>query len=373
MKRQGRMKVIEISSYPPPRSGWGMRVYFVKREMEKQGHICTVLNTGKGRFLADRDFVPVFGGIDYALKVLKYRLKGYLIHMHLNGDSPKGFVLTLLSLLISILTLCRPVITFHAGPVQKYFPQKQAPYLTLLYKFIFTIPRHIICNNEIVKKTIMSYGISSRKIIPIQAFSVQYLNFEKISLSKDIEDFFNKYTNIISSYVFYRPEFFVENMIRSMKSLLEKTKDFGLIIMGSDIESSNIKILIDDMRIKEHILIVGDRDHDEFLTILSRSKIYLRTPVKDGVCSSVLESLYLGVPVVASENGTRPASVITYHNGDIDDMVEKIFHTLENHTDITHAVVRPKISDTVCDEIEVLRDKDYSQLATALSGNGDHQ
>ncbi|MFQ5631852.1 MAG: hypothetical protein ACE5I1_24025, partial [bacterium] len=76
-------KVLQISSYPPPLSGWGMRVYVLKQAMEKQGHICAVLNIGKGRFLKNRDFVPVLGGLDYVRKVLKFRLKGYLVHMHL--------------------------------------------------------------------------------------------------------------------------------------------------------------------------------------------------------------------------------------------------------------------------------------------------
>jgi glycosyltransferase involved in cell wall biosynthesis len=255
--------------------------------------------------------------------------------------------------------------------VQNYFPQSKAPYLNLLYKFIFTIPRHIICNNKIVKEAIKSYGISEEKVVPIQAFSIQYLNFNKSILPRYIEEFFNKYTNVISSYVFYRPEFFVENMIHAMKKLSEKTNDFGLIIMGSDDGAEEISKLIHDMYLENHIIIVGDQDHDNFLTIISRSKIYLRTPVKDGVCSSVLEALYLGIPVVASENHLRPESVITYQNNDINDMVEKIFYTISNHTDVTHGVVRPKISDTIVDEIEVLQNTNYCQSVTALSCNGD--
>ena len=126
-------KVLQISSYPPPRAGWGMRIYFLKQEMESNGDICTVLNIGKGRFLTDRDYLPCYGALDYAMKVLKHRLNGFLIHMHLNGDSPKGFALSCLAIIISILTLSRPIITFHAGPVQKYFPQTQAPLLTPIY------------------------------------------------------------------------------------------------------------------------------------------------------------------------------------------------------------------------------------------------
>ncbi len=352
-----QIKVLEISSYPPPRAGWGMRVYFLKRELEQTGHICTVLNTGKGRFLTGRDFEPVFSGLDYVKKVFKYRFKGFTVHMHLNGDSPKGFVLTCLALMISLLTFSRPVITFHAGPLQKYFPQSRAPQLNLVYKFIFSAPRHIICNNDLVKNAIAGYGINPDKIVPIQAFSRQYLQFEKVTLPEKTEAFFAAHPQAICSYVFFRPEFFIEEMIRAVAEVVKTHPGFGLIIMGSEKGSEDIQKLIAELGIGEHVLLAGDQDHDAFLTIMSRSKMYLRTPVKDGVCSSVLEALSLKVPVVASENNTRPESVIRYENQNIPDMVEKIVYVLDNHAQVVESVVKPDIRDTIQDEIAVLANR----------------
>ncbi len=349
-----QIKVLEISSYPPPRAGWGMRIYFLKQVMEKKGDVCSVLNVGKGRFLTDRDFIPVFGALDYSIKVLKHRLKGFLIHMHLNGDSPKGFMLTSIALLISVLTFRRPVITFHAGPVQKYFPQSQAPQLTLLYKYIFWVPRTIICNNEAVKKNIIGYGVNADKIETIQAFSKQYLDFQKVQLPEPTEAFFKTRKPVICSYVFFRPEFFIEEMIDAVAVVVKKLPDFGLIIMGSDAGSEEIQQRITDLGLQKNVLLAGDQDHDSFLTIISRSKLYLRTPFKDGIASSVLEALALGVPVVACENGSRPESTITYENRNVQDMAAKILETLENYEQAVASVVKPEIKDTIVDELKVL-------------------
>ncbi len=356
------IKVLEISSYPPPRAGWGMRVYFLKRELERHGHVCAVLNTGKSRKLRGRDFVPVFNGFDFVWKVFWYRLRGYVVHQHLNGDSPKGFILTCLSLLVSLMTFSRPVITFHAGPVQKYFPQSQAPRLTWLYKFIFTAPRHIICNSDVVKRAIMGYGVPGEKIVPIQAFSKQYLQFEEVELAEPVASFFRRFENVICSYVFFRPEFFIEEMIRAFARLVAERKDVGLMILGSDMQSEPIRRLIHELNLDEHVLIAGDQDHDAFLTILSRSKLYLRTPVKDGVSSSVLEALALGIPVVASENGTRPASVLTYENQNLDDMVQKLKYVLDHYPQVKASVVKPDIPDTIWDEIAVLADAPVERI-----------
>ncbi len=350
-----KIKVLHITSYPPPRAGWGMRVYFLKQEMEKNGDICEVLNIGKGRFLTDRDFIPVFGILDYIKKVFNYRIKGYLIHHHLNGDSPKGFILTFLSLTISLLTFRRTVVTFHAGPVQLYFPKHKAPSLTLLYKYIFSVARYIICNNEAVKKNIMSYGINDNKIIPIQAFSKQYMQFQEQPLSDELNEIFANHFPVIACYAAYRPEFFLEEMVDAYAQYHKKHPDSRLIMLGQTEGSEAIKDRMQKAGVLDSVYFAGDLDHDEFLTLLSKATIYLRTPFKDGVSSSVLESLSLNTPVVACENGSRPSGVITYENQNIEDMVDVITHTIDHIQEIKKNLPIPPIPDTITTEIELIK------------------
>ena len=76
--------------------------------------------------------------------------------------------------------------------------------------------------------------------------------------------------------------------------------------------------------LSNRICLLDDLDHDAFLTMLKRSTVYLRTPITDGVASSVLESLALGVPVVGCENGTRPPGVITYPAEDAEAMAAAV-------------------------------------------------
>jgi len=350
-----QVKVLHITSYPPPRAGWGMRVYFLKQDMEKNGDICDVLNIGKGRFLTDRDFVPVLGSLDYVKKVLRFRLKGYLIHHHLNGDSPKGFILTLLSLTISLLTFKRPIITFHAGPVQLYFPQHKAPLLTPVYKYIFSVSRYIICNSEAVKKNIVGYGINPDKIHPIQAFSKQYMEYEKQELAPELENIFKNHFPVIACYAAYRPEFFLEDMVKAYARYHKKYPDSRLVMLGQTMGSEAIKQQLEEEGVLDSVYFAGDLDHDAFLTLLHHATIYLRTPFKDGVSSSVLESLTLNTPVVACENGTRPEGVITYENQNIDDMVATLEDTIYRIDEIKANLKAPPIPDTVTVENAVIR------------------
>ncbi len=348
-------KILEISSYPPPRAGWGVRVSFVKQALLAAGHDCKVINIApESRKIPSAEYLTSLNGLDYVKKVLLHSLKGYRVHMHLNGNSPKGFILTILAEICNLITLKRPVLTVHAGPKQLYFPKEQAPYLTPMFKFIFGVARHIICNDEKVKAKIVEYGINPEKVVPIQAFSRQYLQFIPQTPPEPLCKFMENKQFLISSYVFFRPEFFIDRMVKGLAELVKKYPNLGLMILGSDDNSEDIRALVKQLGMGDNVYFCGDLDHDMFLTLVSRSDIFLRTPIRDGVSSSVLEALALGVPVVASENHRRPQSVITYNHEDIADMVQVLDEVLENLDNVKANVIKPEIRDTVADEVAVL-------------------
>jgi hypothetical protein len=72
------------------------------------------------------------------------------------------------------------------------------------------------------------------------------------------------------------------------------------------------------------------------------------------VASSVLESLALGVPVVACENGTRPPGVLTYTADDAGEMAAQMEHVIANRARVVEALGRLEVPDTVADEIRLL-------------------
>ena len=172
-------KILEICSYPPPRGGWSMRVEFVKKQLEADGHACVVLNTGPSRRIPNPEYETVMDPLDFVRKVWKFSRAGFVLHAHVNGDSSKGFVRTLLSQIINLASGERGCLTFHAGVDQIYFPRQKAPALVPLYWLMFAIPRRIICNSDAVKAKIEEYGVKPEKIVPIPAFTRQYLEFTR--------------------------------------------------------------------------------------------------------------------------------------------------------------------------------------------------
>ena len=104
---------------------------------------------------------------------------------------------------------------------------------------------------------------------------------------------------------------------------------------------------------RESLLLLGNLTHDQFLTLLSRSFIFLRTPACDGVCASVLESIVLGIPVVASENGRRPPGVVTYEDTDAADMCAKLTFVAQHYSEIKEGLRSTSVGE---DNIGVMAD-----------------
>lgn len=359
MNNSGSVKILQITSYPPPRAGWGVRVEFLKKRLEAEGHVCTVLNVGRSRTIPSPEYETVMGGLDYLVKVWRFSRQGFVVHMHVNGEAPKGFVLALVAQVVNLFSGKRSYLTFHAGVKQVYFPRPKYPWLLPMYWVLFSIPRCIICNSEDVKEKIVEYGVPASKIVPIPAFSTQYVDRVTTALPAAVAGFFARFPKVVLTYIRIRPGFYLETMVDGFAIIAAADPEVGLAIVGlaGDIDETLLADLharIARHRLEERICLIDDLSHDEFLQAVSQSALCLRTPTTDGVASSVLESLALGVPVVAAENGARPAGVITYAASDPDEMAAKVLHVLRSRDEVVAAIPRPELRDTLAEEVEVL-------------------
>lgn len=352
-------RILEVTSYPPPRAGWGVRVEFIKKHLEAAGHECVVLNVGRSRFIKSDEYEGVMGGLDYIRKVWKFSRAGFVVHMHVNGESPKGFVLTLIAEIINLAFGRRCLITFHAGVDQVYFPRPKYPVLWPMFWLIFAIPRRIICNSEAVKAKIQEYGVDERKIVPIAAFTRQYLEFDRVALEPHIEEFYSRFPTVLFTYIRIRDGFYLDTLLDGFARLAATRADVGLAFCGvsGDIDETlwrDVQARIATLGLADRICIIDDLGHDAFRVALVRSAVYVRTPTTDGVASSVLESLALKVPVVASENGMRPAGTVTYRADDPGHLADVVQRVIENRAAVIAAIPEFEIPDTLNAEIELL-------------------
>jgi glycosyltransferase involved in cell wall biosynthesis len=330
-------KILQIGNYPPPMCGWAMQLKLVTEELRRRGHECEILKINEGRQIKSPDYVDVQSGLDYLLKVWKFSLRGFCLNVHVNGMSKKGYALALAAAITGRIVGRPALVTFHGGLSQDFFPRHDGSIAHWAFYILFALAGRIACDSQPIQDEIVEYGIARNKVRSIATFSPQYLQFSRVALPNEVDAFLQRHDHVFLSYVSFRAEYRLDVLRQGMKRFRETQPRTGYIWLGfpgKELPAAEEFVGQWPHDESESLLLLGNLNHDQFLTLLSRCAIYLRTPACDGVAASVLEALALRVPVVASENDRRPPGVITYQDTDAADMVDKLSYAIQHLDDI---------------------------------------
>jgi glycosyltransferase involved in cell wall biosynthesis len=289
------------------------------------------LKINENRQVKSSEYTDVQGGLDYALKVVRFALRGFKFHVHVNGHSRKGYLLALFALLLGRLTYRPSLLTFHGGLSQPFFPRGDRSPAYWAFKLLFRMAEGVRCDSPEIKNAIEEYHISSDRVTAISAFSSRYLDFVPAQLEFELERFFTSHDPVFFCYVSFRPEYRLEVLRDAMRTFCKSYPRSGFIWLGfPEKEMPDVADFVGSWSAveRESLLVLGNIDHNKFLTLLNRSSAYIRTPACDGVSASVLEAIAMGVPVVASENGHRPKGVITYQENNASDLCTKLEYVI---------------------------------------------
>ena len=83
----------------------------------------------------------------------------------------------------------------------------------------------------------------------------------------------------------------------------------GLLIVGAGSLEESLRAQIASTPYRDHVLLYGDMPHAVTLRATLECDVLLRTTLYDGDSVSVREALYIGTPVIATDNGMRPEGV----------------------------------------------------------------
>jgi len=343
-------KILQIGNYPPPMCGWAIQTKLVTEELRRRGHICKVLKINESRTVRDQGYIDVQGGFDYVFKVLRHAFVGYRLNVHLNGQSRTGYLLALIAALAGRFAFRPALVTFHGGLSQAYFPRLDSIRQRCAFRWLFRLAGGIACDSDEIKQAIVTHGISPEKIVAIETFSAQYLSFQKVPLSRQVDEFLATHSPVFFCYVSFRPEYRLGVLREAMVRFGRHHPKTGFIWLGfPNKEMPDALHFVQNWPATEQqsLLLLGNLTHDEFLTLLSRCHACIRTPVCDGVAASVLESLALGIPVVASENARRPEGTVTYEECDAADLEAKLVFLTEHYAAVKAGIGQPEMADNV--------------------------
>jgi glycosyltransferase involved in cell wall biosynthesis len=128
--------------------------------------------------------------------------------------------------------------------------------------------------------------------------------------------------------LFFRPEYGFDLLVACLARLSRLYPSFGCLVMGSGEQRAEAGRRVREAGLEQSVLLLGDVNHEECLSLMSACDVFLRPTLEDGDSISVREAQALGVPVVASRVGTRPAGAILFRPGDVDQMLAAISSAL---------------------------------------------
>lgn len=283
-----------------------MHVAGIHRQLLAAGVSCRVLDMSLVR--------PGFG---FGWTVLRHALRGWTLHLHTNGHNVKSW---LLALGCGLAGQFRggSILTLHSGMVSGYL--EAAPgWRRKLAALACSLYTQVICAGPETSSALLSLGVNS-EVLPafLGAASTE------VSPEPGLPAWIARHRPLFSTVLFFRPEYGFDLLIAALSRLRRLYPSLGCLVMGSGEQRAEAARRIREAGLEDSILLLGDVQHDACLSLMSVCDVFLRPTLADGDSISVREALALGVPVVASRVGARPAGAILFRPGDVEEMLAAV-------------------------------------------------
>ncbi len=350
-----------------------MGLVALRRELKSRGWDCPVMNLNENRRVLSPEYIDVQSGWDYFRKVWRHVRRGYAVQIRVNAESKKGYLLALVAMTLARLAGCPALLTYCGGHRQTFFPAPKGSFRYLAFALLFRVPTRIYCDSEAVKQVILTAGIEATKVMPIPLFSSENVHFAPTALPEAVCRFLSRHNGVFFLYVCYRKEYLLEFLAGVMRRFAAQYPAVGFLLVGTgDRELELLHQFFCDQGLEDAVCITGSVEHDAFLTMMTQSLACIRSPLTDGVSSSVLEALALGVPVLGVDNGTRPAGVELWQHDDPESLLKLMTEAVVNRPSLVARMPGFSAEDNtrkLADDVEIAcRHESVSKSASSHSG-----
>ncbi len=102
-------------------------------------------------------------------------------------------------------------------------------------------------------------------------------------------------------------------LLRAVRMVLPHVPDFRLRIVGDGPERAQLELLIDELNIRPHVELLGER-HD-VPELLADAGFFVSSSLSEGISLTLLEAMAVGLPIVTTAVGGNPEVVLDGQTG----------------------------------------------------------
>lgn len=177
---------------------------------------------------------------------------------------------------------------------------KMAPaYYTLLQKLLYKKAYRIIAQTDEMKEELIKYYKLKSKQIRVVYNPIDTKIIDK-SLDNEVSPYSSEHNNIVASGRLLKQKGY-DILIKAFKIVLESNIKFRLYILGEDVinEKSNLIKLAQDLNIIDYITFLGFKQNP--YPYIKFADLFVLSSRWEGMPNVVVESIYIGTPVVATK------------------------------------------------------------------------
>jgi glycosyltransferase involved in cell wall biosynthesis len=181
----------------------------------------------------------------------------------------------------------------------------------------------LIAVNDDLADVFDRFGVDYQRIAKILPF-VQTPPDPAIEIPPAMTEFLARHTPVLLAVGGLEPDYDPLFQIGAMAKIVKELPKAGLILVGGGSMRQKVEKAVVESPASSSIMLAGNIEHPITLHLIQRSDMLLRTTLFDGDAISVREALFLGTPVIATDNGMRPEGVNLLAIGDADRLVQLV-------------------------------------------------
>lgn len=200
--------------------------------------------------------------------------------------------------LYSSLSGCKPFVLFAYGTDILI-----DAYRSFLHRFISSrIVRSadlVLVDSEVQRRAVRSLGCSPQKIISFPWVDIKQL--QGVKRDQSIRTLLGwRHMPVVVSVRKLEPVYAVETLIRAIPAVVTQYPNARFLVFGDGSQSAHLTTLARELSVDSYIHFAGKYPRSSLLRYLQDCDVYVSTSVSDGCSSSLLEAMYLGIPVVVT-------------------------------------------------------------------------
>lgn len=288
---------------PPPHGGVSINMLAIHEALKENGHESRIIDITNRRGEAESAEVLKPRSAAGLIKLLA-GLECDIVHYHIGGDF--GLRLAMLTLFCGWLPRKISVVTFHSGGYAREHARRARP--RSIRGAAFRSAEILIGVNEQMIEMFKSFGADEKRVRLIGPFELRRPD-PSVSLPGDLEAFASGFDPFLVSVGALEREYNHGFLIDSMPEVLKRFPDAGLMIIGSGSLEPELRGSLASLRLEKRVLLAGNLGHPVVLHLIDRADAVLRITDYDGDSITIREAQFLGTPVIASDNVSRPKGV----------------------------------------------------------------